>query len=164
MNDTPSLAAELSTAVAVAKGQPAALAAVAALYAAIQAEIDARKPVCVISGRCCHFEKYGHRLYVTTIELAAFMAQLPTKPMENWTGQGCPFQAGKLCGVHAIRPMGCRLFFCDPTSTDWQQTLYERFHADLKKLHTRFAVPYFYCEWRAALALLGIRSAVPRAG
>jgi hypothetical protein len=56
-----------------------------------------------------------------------------------------------LCGVHAIRPFGCRIFFCDPTAGDWQQQQYELFHAELKKLHERFDVPYFYVEWRFAL-------------
>jgi len=156
VNDTSSIAGELIAAVVAAKGKPLVLAAVAEIYAAIQGEIDARKPVCAISGKCCRFEEYGHRLYVTTIELAAFTAQLQAEPVENWNGRGCPFQAGKLCGVHAIRPMGCRLFFCDPASTDWQQTRYERFHAELKHLHARLDVPYFYLEWRAALAMLGV--------
>jgi len=156
MNDTRSIADDLSAAVAAARGKPQALAAVGEIYAAIAAEIDARKPICAMSGKCCRFEEYGHRLYLTTIELAAFTAQLQNKPVENWSGQGCPFQLGKLCSVHAIRPMGCRLFFCDPASTDWQQTRYERFHADLKYLHTRFNVPYLYCEWRTALSMLEI--------
>ena len=50
--------------------------AVISVYAAVQKEIDARRPLCVISGRCCRFEEYGHRLYVTTIELAVFTNDL----------------------------------------------------------------------------------------
>jgi hypothetical protein len=52
-----------------------------------------------------------------------------------WDGTGCPFQVAKLCGVHAIRPFGCRMFFCDPASTQWQNDAYERYHARLKQLH-----------------------------
>jgi hypothetical protein len=43
------------------------------------------------------------------------------------------------------------MFFCDATSTDWQNALYERFHERLKQLHETLAVPYFYVEWRQAL-------------
>lgn len=133
--------------------------AVDALYRSVQAEIDQRRPLCVISGRCCRFEEFGHRLYVTTLELARFVHDLDAAPpVENWDGAGCPFQRAKLCTVHPIRPFGCRMFFCDATSTEWQNAAYERFHAALKQLHERLDVPYLYVEWRQALAMLGIAS------
>jgi Fe-S-cluster containining protein len=126
------------------------------IYARLQLEIDRRKPICVASGKCCHFDSYGHRLYVTTLELATFKVDLGQREVFK-SGlpiitDSCPLQQGKLCGVHTIRPFGCRIFFCDPTATDWQQQQYELFHQELKNLHERFNVPYFYVEWRAALA------------
>jgi len=45
--------------------RPEVLEAVSRLYDDVQREINARKPVCVMSGRCCRFEEYGHRLFVT---------------------------------------------------------------------------------------------------
>src|SRR6478672_3884848 len=78
--------------------------AVARVYEDVQREIDARRPLCVISGRCCRFEEFGHRLFVTTMELAAFVHDLtafpPAQSDTPWDGSGCPFQANKLCGVH----------------------------------------------------------------
>lgn len=145
----------LRQAVVAAAARSDAGAAVEALYADVAAEIDRRRPLCVISGRCCRFEEYGHRLYVTTLELAAFRNGLGDAAA-SWDGTGCPFQVNKLCGVHAIRPFGCRMFFCDATSTQWQNDAYERFHAELKSLHDRLGVPYFYVEWRAALRVLGL--------
>lgn len=130
--------------------------AVQQVYADVQAAVDARKPACAISGRCCRFEEYGHRLYVTTIELAAFIRERNAPADEAWNGTGCPFQRAKLCTVHAARPFGCRMFFCDATSTDWQNETYERFHATLKRLHEELDVPYFYVEWRQALQTLGL--------
>lgn len=129
-----------------------AVAAVAALYADVAREIEARRPVCVVSGRCCRFEEYGHRLYVTTLEMAKFVGDLPraSRPLSTDPG-GCPFQVAKLCTVHAQRPFGCRMFFCDATSTEWQNAAYERFHARLKALHEELGVPYAYVEWREAL-------------
>jgi Fe-S-cluster containining protein len=137
-----------------AAARPEACAAVHSLYTRLQQAIDDRKPLCVLSGRCCHFDDYGHRLYATTLELAAFTANLTTTPKAN--PGGCPFQTGKLCSVHSIRPMGCRIFFCDSTATQWQQQLYEQLHEELKQLHERLAVPYFYVEWRAALQALSL--------
>ena len=147
----------LCDAVRTASAMPAALDAVERLYRSVQEEIDHRRPLCVISGRCCRFEEFGHRLFVTTLELARFVHQAgPIQAPANWDGTGCPFQRAKLCTVHAIRPFGCRMFFCDATSTDWQNAAYERFHGELKRLHETLDVPYFYLEWREALRTLGV--------
>jgi Fe-S-cluster containining protein len=128
------------------------------LYAELQAEIDSRRPICQVSGRCCRFEEFGHRLYVTTAELATFTAELAetTPAGGSPVAGGCPFQTGKICRVHTIRPMGCRVFFCDASATDWQQALYEQFHARLKKLHEDLSIPYGYMEWRFACNALGL--------
>jgi Fe-S-cluster containining protein len=170
----------LQTAVRAASARPDVESAMRALYADVQSAIDARRPKCDISGRCCRFEEYGHRLYVTTLELAAFVAAgagearaeprqveigrarlggklaVPLLDPVSWDGAGCPFQRSKLCGVHSIRPFGCRMFFCDPTSTGWQNDAYERFHARIQQLHADLNVPYFYVEWRHALRALGL--------
>ena len=58
--------------------------------------------------------------------------------------------------MHSIRPFGCRIFFCDASSTEWQNQHYERLHGQIKVLHERLKVPYFYVEWREALKALGI--------
>jgi Fe-S-cluster containining protein len=135
--------------------RPEVAESVERLYAELQLDIDARKPLCIVSGRCCKFDEYGHRLYVTTLELATFMRRREGASILESTDPGsCPFQANKLCGVHGIRPFGCRMFFCDATATDWQQAAYERYHAKLKQLHEDLAVPYAYVEWRAALEQL----------
>jgi Fe-S-cluster containining protein len=147
---------DLFQAVNEASRRPDVLAAVAGVYTDIAAAIAERRPVCEMSGRCCRFEEYGHRLYVSTLELAAFYGGRTAAAVEGWDGTGCPFQAGKLCTVHTIRPFGCRMYFCDPTATEWQQGMYEQFHARLKELHEALGIPYYYVEWRAALRALGL--------
>ena len=137
-----------------ASQRPEVRAAIQKLYRDLQREIDQRRPVCLVSGRCCRFDEFGHRLYVTTMELASFIHDLQEVPARNPDPAGCPFQLAKLCSVHAIRPFGCRLFFCDATSTQWQNQLYEQFHSRLKRLHEEFRVPYSYMEWRDAIRLL----------
>lgn len=135
-----------------------------ALYADLAAEITAEKPRCEQSGRCCRFDEYGHLLFVTPLEVAAFLEGLvkvkpvdagmvgsahPTLPILN---TGCQFQVEGLCSVHEIRPFGCQIYFCDPRTTGWMQGAYERFHARIRGLHEAIGVPYLYVEWRAALA------------
>ena len=150
---------ELQQAVRHAAARSEVAAAVEEVYRSVQSAVDLRRPVCVISGRCCRFEEYGHRLFVTTLELAAFVRRAITAPgaarlatlFDSWSGAGCPFQVAKLCGVHAIRPFGCRMFFCDASAGQWQQEQYELFHRDITRLHAELDVPYFYVEWRQGL-------------
>jgi Fe-S-cluster containining protein len=158
---------DLAEAVRAAARRVEAREAVEGVYRDVAAAVAERRPLCVISGRCCRFEEYGHRLYVTTLELAAFVHAYErgasgTPLNVVWDGTGCPFQVSKLCGVHLIRPFGCRIYFCDATSTAWQQEAYEAFHGQLKRLHESLGVPYFYVEWRSALAVvLGISGREP---
>lgn len=147
--------------------------AVRRLYDEFAVEVISRRPTCDASGRCCHFDRYGHHLLVTTAELAVFLGELESSeagitataagggsharlvvlPTDRH-GDACRFLRDERCSVHAIRPFGCRVFFCDPTAGAWQQAQYERFHGRLKRLHERLDVPYAYVEWREALACL----------
>jgi Fe-S-cluster containining protein len=168
------MSSTLVNAVRSASEREDVVSAVAAVYGDVQLAINEQRPICEMSGRCCKFEEYGHRLYVSTLELAAFVAgreaneergtmnderkagSLLVVPSSPAAGD-CPFQIGKLCSVHAIRPFGCRMFFCDSTATDWQQAMYEQFHARLKSMHDELGVDYFYVEWRAALKELDLQ-------
>ena len=131
--------------------------AVNAIYADAEHEINDIKPRCEMSGRCCRFEEYGHRLFVTTAELAVFASAAKQCPaamsmLKNDDGGGCRFQQGLRCIAHPIRPMGCRMFFCDPSHEQELQTLFERMHTRLKLLHDELEIPYLYVEWRAGVA------------
>ena len=122
--------------------------AIIALYRDIDAAVAARNPTCWLSGKCCDFDAYGHRLYVTGLEIAWLLRRL--SPVGEG-GSGCVFQRGKVCTVHAVRPMGCRLYFCQAGTQDWQHEQYEIFLTRLKAMHTSHDLPYAYVEWRAGL-------------
>ena len=64
---------------------------------------------------------------------------------------GCCYQVEGLCAAHTVRPLGCRVYFCESGTEDWQQTVYEDFLSRLKAIHERFDLPYGYMEWRAGL-------------
>jgi Fe-S-cluster containining protein len=150
------LTQQIRDAVELVASRPEIIETVQRIYEELAEEIAKRRPVCEMSGRCCRFEEYGHRLYVTTIELGAFVAGVRQGGAipRDWGGTGCPFQLSKFCSVHAIRPFGCRVFFCDPTATQWQNGQYEHFHGKLKALHEQTGVPYFYVEWREGLRIV----------
>lgn len=116
-------------------------------------------PRCEMSGRCCRFEEYGHRLFVTTAEVAVFASSIvATAPARTHSaspdGVGCRFQVNGMCTAHQIRPIGCRLFFCDSRHEESLQSLYENIHGQLKALHTELGIAYAYVEWRQALAAI----------
>jgi Fe-S-cluster containining protein len=158
--------------------QPPSYASIAAAVAGIlhdaDADIAARKPVCKASGRCCKFEEYGHRLYVTPGELIHFQHTLNVErsipvrrdsmPSASAVSlpqffaqakpEGCPYQIDGLCTARDARPLGCRIYFCDENAQHWQNEVYEKYHTRLKALHDAFGIPYQYMEWRAALATL----------
>lgn len=138
---------------------PSIVADLEAIYADVSRAITDRGPACWASGRCCNFEKTGHRLYVTGLEAAFTVARLDQITLDApaihdaRSRGGCPFQVLNLCGVHAIKPLGCRVYFCDRSAQAWQQELSERALARIKALHETRAIEYRYGEWRAMLEL-----------
>ncbi len=154
------------------------------LYEDFDRRIAAGGATCNASGRCCRFDSYGHRLYVTALEVAWFRHRLqqqttggkgatragggsdpddsPAHPHplslpvlhqpDPRRADACPFQKNNTCTVHTIRPMGCRIYFCQEGTDQWQQSLYEAFHTRLRALHERLDLPYLYIEWRQGLA------------
>ncbi len=124
------------------------------LYLELEKEVKARAPMCWSSGKCCHFEAYGHRLYVTGLEIAYVLQQwlVPKITAEGIDPKGdCPFHQDNLCGAHQCRPMGCRIFYCQAGTQDWQKVIYEKYHQAVRGIHVKNNVPYRYLEWRAGL-------------
>lgn len=125
------------------------------LYADLDTAVAAHGPTCWISGRCCKFDSFGHRLYVTGLEIAWFLTQAD-EPIARAASapehDNCPWQINGLCCAHDIRPLGCRIFFCQQGTEHWQHELYERFLEALRKLHDKHELPYHYMEWRQGLA------------
>jgi Fe-S-cluster containining protein len=136
---------------------PAIAGGLETIYQLIADQIEARGPACWASGRCCGFEKTGHRLYVTGLEAAYTIARLdgPLTPADVAASRergDCPFLSKNLCAVHTIKPLGCRVYFCDRTAQDWQKELSERALDLVRRLHERHAIPYRYGEWRSMLS------------
>ncbi len=109
-----------------------------ALYARLDASVAERAPICRISGRCCRFQEYGHTLFLSSIEFEYLAAKAPPplRPIDD--GATCPWQdtAGR-CTARTARPLGCRVYFCDPAYEGEAPDLTERFLAELKRLAER---------------------------
>jgi hypothetical protein len=118
----------------------------AALYARLDAELAARNPRCELSGRCCDFPRSGQRLYATAPEtdyaLDAAGGRAPPAPSGL-----CPWWVDGRCGNRAGRPLGCRIYFCDPAWESEMPRVYERYHAELRALHERHGLDYRYAPF-----------------
>lgn len=114
------------------------------IYREADAEVAAAGPVCIASGRCCRFQEYGHTLFVSALEAEFLLDQAPAyeTPVSD---AFCPFQKNNLCTAREPRPLGCRVYFCDPTYQQRAQDISEKYLRKLKDLADELG-----CEWRYA--------------
>jgi hypothetical protein len=114
------------------------------LYAGVDAEVRAAGPVCVASGRCCRFKEYGHTLFLSNLEAEVLLSAAP--PFEGpVTPDFCPFQKENLCTAREPRPLGCRVYYCDPNYQETGNALTEKYLKKLKTIAEERGV-----EWRYA--------------
>lgn len=114
------------------------------LYDEVDRAVAAAGPVCVASGRCCRFKEYGHVLYLSNLEAEILLAAAPAYEAPV-TPDGCPFQQGNLCTAREPRPLGCRVYYCDPNYQETGNQLTEASLGKLKELARAHQV-----EWRYA--------------
>ena len=124
---------------------PRARAEFRSLYEQLDAEVAKLGPVCRLSGRCCRFQEYGHTLFVSTAEVRFLLesAPAPTRPLDH--GETCPWQdsIGR-CTARECRPLGCRVYYCDPSYEPSAFDLSERYVARLKELTVNHGLPWNY--------------------
>ncbi|MCI0376528.1 MAG: hypothetical protein L0215_02865 [Gemmataceae bacterium] len=114
------------------------------IYQEVDRAVAAAGPVCQASGRCCRFKEWGHTLFLSNLEADVLLAAAPPyeKPV---TADFCPFQKDKLCTAREPRPLGCRVYFCDPNYQETAKGITEKYLQQLKRLAEEHCV-----EWRYA--------------
>ena len=118
--------------------------AVLAMYAEVDREVAAAGPVCVASGRCCRFKEYDHTLFVSSLEADVLLASAPPYDPAAVTADFCPFQDGNLCTAREPRPLGCRVYYCDPSYTETCHAISEKYLRRLKELADAHGVGWHY--------------------
>jgi Fe-S-cluster containining protein len=114
------------------------------LYAEVDREVAAAGPVCVASGRCCRFKEYAHTLFISNLEANVLLSAAP--PYEAPVSSDfCPFQKGNLCTAREPRPLGCRVYYCDPAYQETGNAITEKYLLRLKELAAVNGL-----EWRYA--------------
>jgi hypothetical protein len=114
------------------------------IYKEIDAVVAAAGPICVASGKCCRFKEYGHTLFLSNLEAEVLLESAP--PFEQpVTADFCPFQKENLCTAREPRPLGCRVYFCEPNYQETGQRISEHGLRKLKQLAEESGL-----EWRYA--------------
>jgi hypothetical protein len=116
---------------------------VRAIYAAADAAVAAAGPRCDASGRCCRFKEYGHTLFVSQLEADMLLDAAP--PFDAPVSPDfCPFQVDNLCTAREPRPLGCRVYFCDPNYEETGRQISETYLRQLKDLADELRVGWRY--------------------
>jgi Fe-S-cluster containining protein len=113
------------------------------LYDEADAEIRSQGPVCLASGKCCRFKEYGHTLFLSHLEADVLLYGAPTYQAPTDPGF-CPFQKNELCTAREHRPLGCRVYFCDPAYAGKGEVITETYLAKLKTLAQTFNLGWLY--------------------
>lgn len=115
------------------------------IYRTCDEEVARLQPVCQISGRCCRFVEYDHTLFLSAPEFAILLADAPppVRPLDE--GATCPWQdlRGR-CTAREARPLGCRVYFCDPNYSAHGPEIAESAIARLKALVVAMNLPWGY--------------------
>ncbi len=123
-------------------------ASVQEVYNWIDAEVANNTATCDACGKCCSFQAYDHRLYVTSPEMIHFTANVTSpKPM---TKGYCPYLNEGECTVHPFRFAGCRIFLCTGDS-DLQSRLSEQALQKFKIICQELDIEYYYTDLKTAL-------------
>jgi hypothetical protein len=113
------------------------------LYREVDRDVAAAGPVCVASGRCCRFKEYGHVLFISNLEAGILLAGAPTYE-QPVSVDFCPYQKGNLCTAREPRPLGCRVYYCDPSYQETGQRISEEYVRRLKQLAQEHGVGWEY--------------------
>jgi Fe-S-cluster containining protein len=106
--------------------------------------------VCDACGKCCDFESFGHRLFVTTPEMIFFAEKIRSKNLKQMTKGKCSYRAGDKCTVYEHRFAGCRIFCCKGDAR-FQSDLTEAVIKKFKAVCDELKIPYRYMDLPTAL-------------
>lgn len=114
------------------------------------AKMPLTPPGCTACGKCCHFDRYGHRLYVTAVEMIYLAHHCGEDGVKAMTEGHCPYLKNHQCTAYGHRFAGCRIYQCRGDES-YQSELSEKTLAKLKALGDEFDIPYQYTDLATAL-------------
>jgi len=109
---------------------------------------------CEACGRCCDFESFDHKLFVTGPELMYLSVNLQGENVKPMKTSRCPYNVDGKCTIYVHRFAGCRIFCCKG-DTDFQNILSESALEKFKSLCNEYQIEYRYSELATALNSFG---------
>jgi Fe-S-cluster containining protein len=106
--------------------------------------------ICDVCGKCCDFESFGHKLFVTPPELMYLRASLRSENLKPMKASRCPYNSKGKCSIYEHRFSGCRIFSCKG-DLDFQNELSEKALKKFKAICEQFRIPYRYTDLATAL-------------
>lgn len=105
---------------------------------------------CDVCGKCCDFDGFDHRLFITPPELMYLAANHGTENIKLMPTNRCPYNIDGKCTIYEHRFASCRIFYCN-ADVDFQGELSESALEKFKSLCTEFQIPYRYIDLATAL-------------
>lgn len=124
--------------------------AVGEVYGWVDAQLAQVADRCGGCGKCCDFETFGHRLFVTSPEMIYFAESVGAERVKAMANGRCPYNVDGRCGVYEHRFTGCRIFSCKDDG-ELQGVLTEKVLEKLKSICKQFDIAYRYTGLRSAL-------------
>jgi hypothetical protein len=126
---------------------------VAEIYDWLDSQIESHRNLagsCKACGKCCDFENFDHKLFVTSPELIYLSANLHGENLKPMKTSRCPYNVDGRCTIYECRFAGCRIFCCNGDA-DFQNGLSESAIKKFKSLCDEYQVEYRYSELATAL-------------
>lgn len=125
---------------------------VSRIYQWLESELAVLDQSCDACGKCCDFESFGHKLYMTTPELIYFHHFMGPGTKLVTTGV-CPYRVDGKCTVYPYRFAGCRIFTCKGDA-EKENAICEEILRKFKALCDRLKIPYHYMYLNAGLEMI----------
>ncbi len=123
--------------------------AVAEIYKWIDSQVADFAP-CTACGKCCNFDAWDHRLFITAPELLYFTYRMSPEPIKPMPTGLCPYNIDGKCSVHPHRFAACRIFACKEDH-ELPSRLSEQTIKKLKSICEQSNIPYQYTDIKTAL-------------
>jgi Fe-S-cluster containining protein len=127
----------------------AALVELERLYGLLGRGSEELSGECRRCGECCRFGEGVPTLYATAVEAALVLWWVGEEP--GGVGRACPFLEAGSCRVHAVRPIGCRTYFCRDDHRPEHEARHERVLGELKAVCRRALLDWRYEPFLALL-------------
>jgi hypothetical protein len=125
------------------------------LYREVDQAVADAGPVCLASGRCCHFKEFDHVLFLSNLEAEILLEEKPAHVRA--ADECCPYQHHNLCTARERRPLACRIYYCDPAYQGTAGQITEHYLGKIKALVSEQGL-----EWHYAPLITFVERNLPR--